>query len=299
MDEILPILLKITLVVYITGSLLGMGLRLKLHEAFKGLRNLPFVTQVVIWGFVLGPALAYLLTLIIPLAKPYAIGLILLGMVPGAPFLPMIVDRARGDLGYTAAFMLLAAVLLVVYMPLMVPIAFKGLTVDAWTIAKPLLILVLVPMVIGMAILGSSAPLASRLYPFVKNLTDVATLAMLVLCVFVYGKGFMASAGSFALGTQIVFFSIIIVASYGLGFGLKPHQQSVLTLGVTTRNLGAALAPLFSIPDVDPRSIIMVVLAIPTQLTFGWITATWFSRRTTPGKPTAVQAASLPRENMK
>ena len=291
MAEILPILLKISLVLYITGSLLGMGLRLKLEDALGGLRNLRFVTLGLVWGFVLCPALAYLLTRIIPLEQAYAIGLILLGMVPCAPFLPMMVDKARGDLGYAAAFMLLAAVVMVVYLPLMVPVVAAGLTVNAWTIAKPLLFLVLVPMVIGMAILRASEPVAARIHPFIKKTTDVATIVMLVLCVIIYGKAFVGMAGSFAIGTQILFFSIVSIASYGLAFGLQQRQRSVLSLGLTMRNLGAALAPLFSIPDVDQRSIIMVVLAVPMQLTAGWLAANWFARHAFIGEQGATPGA--------
>lgn len=73
------------------------------------------------------PAPAYALTKVIPLEPPYAIGMILLGMAPCAPFLPMMVDKARGDLAYAAAFMLLASVVTVVYMPLAVPVMEKYL----------------------------------------------------------------------------------------------------------------------------------------------------------------------------
>ena len=45
-----------------------------------------------------------------PLSEPYAIGLILLGMARCAPFLPMVVDRARGDPAYAAAVILLMSV---------------------------------------------------------------------------------------------------------------------------------------------------------------------------------------------
>ncbi|MCK7490681.1 MAG: hypothetical protein MZW92_02035 [Comamonadaceae bacterium] len=62
----------------------------------------------------------------IPLEAPYAMGLILIGLAPCAPFLPMMVDRARGDMGYTASFMLLAAVGMVVTMPLLGAAAGRG-----------------------------------------------------------------------------------------------------------------------------------------------------------------------------
>ena len=291
MPEILQILLKISLVMFMVGNLLDMGLRLKLQEALGGLRNVRFVVLSGLWGFVLCPALAYLLTKVIPLEQPYAIGLVLLGMTPCAPFLPMMVDKARGDLAYAAAFMLLASVVTVIYMPLAVPVIVKGLTADAWTIARPLLFFLMVPLAIGMAIQRASAPVAAGLQPIVKKTTGIATLVMLVLCVVVYGKGFIGAVGTYAIGAQILFFSVATAASYGLSFGLPQPQKSVLALGMSTRNLGAAFAPLFAIADVDQRAIVMVALGVPMQTIFSLLAARWFARRAPKGGPGAAPAA--------
>lgn len=277
--HILDLVLKLSLVVFMVGNLLDMGLRLKLREALGGLRNVRFVGLSVLWGFVLCPALAYVLTKVIPLEPAYAIGMILLGMTPCAPFLPMMVERARGDLAYAAAFMLLASVVTVVYMPFAVPVMVKGLTADAWTIAKPLLFFIMVPLAIGMAIQRASTPVAARLQPTVKKTTGIATIIMLMLCVVVYGKGFISAVGTYAIGTQILFFSVATAASYGLSFGLPHSQKSVLALGMSTRNLGAAFAPLFSIADVDQRAIVMVALGVPLQTIASLLAARWFARR--------------------
>ena len=91
------------------GNSMDMGLRLNPQNALRGLRNVRFAAYTLLCGFLLCPALAYGITRVIPLASPYATGLILLGMTPCAPFLPAIVSRAKGDLGFTAAFMLLTA----------------------------------------------------------------------------------------------------------------------------------------------------------------------------------------------
>jgi bile acid:Na+ symporter, BASS family len=92
------ILLKISLVIFMAGNLLDMGLRLNPQVALRGLRNVRFVVHALPWGFLLCSALAYVITLVIPLESHYAIGLILMGMTPCAPFLPAIVNKAKGDL---------------------------------------------------------------------------------------------------------------------------------------------------------------------------------------------------------
>jgi len=277
--DILQILLKLSLVIFMVGNLLEMGLRLNLREALGALRNVRFVILSVLCGFILCPALAYFLTKAIPLDPSYAIGMILLGMVPCAPFLPMMVDKARGDMAYAAAFMLLASLLTVVYMPIAVPVMVKGLTADAWIIAKPLLFFLIVPLAIGLAIQGISANVAARLQPIVKKATSIDTALMLALCVAVFGRDFINAAGSYAFATQILFFSIAIAATHGLSFSLPEAQRSVLTLGISTRNLGAALAPLFAIPDIDQRAIVMVVIGVPMQTAASLLAARWFGRR--------------------
>jgi len=278
MADLLTVLLKISLVIFMAGNLLDMGLRLNPRDALRGLRNIRFVVYTLLWGFVLCPALAYVITRLLPLAYPYAMGLILMGMTPCAPFLPMIVDKAKGDLGYTAALMLLTAVGTVVFMPMAVPLMVKGLTVSSWTIARPLLIVVLLPLAVGMAILRASAVRASRLQPFVKKTTGVATVALLILCMVVYGKGLLGVPGSLAVFAQVIFFSIVATFTYGCAFGLPHEQRVVLSAGMTTRNIGAALAPLLVTAGIDQRAIVMGVLGIPIMVIAALLSAKWFGR---------------------
>jgi BASS family bile acid:Na+ symporter len=279
MAETLNTLLKISLVIFVAGNLLGMGLQLRLGTALVGLRNLRFVGFSLLWCFVLGPAVAWGLTRLIRLAPPYAMGLMLIGLTPCAPFLPMMVDRARGDLGYAASFMLLASVGMVATMPFAVPWLVDGLSVTTWTIAKPLLGVVLLPLVVGMVVLRRAPTWAGRAQPAVKRITGVATVVMLALCVAVYGEGFIGSAGSFATLTQLLFYVVVTAGAYLLAFGLPPSQRSVLALGVCTRKLGAAFAPLFAVAGADERAIVMVALGVPLQTLAAFAAARAFGAR--------------------
>ena len=278
MDESVMILLKISVVIFVAGNLLDMGLRLNPRDALRGLRNVRFVFLTLLWGFVLGPALAYGITLVIPLEYPYAIGLILMGMTPCAPFLPVIVRKAKGDLGFTAAFMLLTAVGTVVFMPFAVPLMVRGITVSAWTIARPLLLFVTLPLAVGMAILRALPTLASRIQLFVKKTAFISAIAVFVLCIIIYGKGLLGVPGSFAVASQVIFFFIVSTFTYWFGFGLQHEQKIVLCTGMSTRNLGVAIAPLLSIADMDQRAIIMVVLGIPLMVMFALLAVKWFGR---------------------
>jgi len=262
MDELLPVLLKITVVIFMVGNLLELGLRIDLRKAVAGLRDVRFVTLSLLWAFVLCPALAYLIGVVLPLPEPYAMGLLLLGLAPCAPLLPGMVDKARGDVNYAASFMLLASAGTVVYMPIAVPLLVKGLTVSAWTVAKPMLFLVMIPLVVGIVIQMRRPSTASFLQPYVKKFTAVDTLLMLLVVVVMYAKGFANAIGTWAILAQVLFFVLTIVASYALAFGIPPRRKSVMTLGLSTRNCGAALAPLLVSPGVAPEATVMVTLGI-------------------------------------
>jgi bile acid:Na+ symporter, BASS family len=289
MTALLPILLKITVVIFMVGNLLELGLRLDIKKAMAGLRDVRFVTLSLLWAFVLCPALAYLLGVVLPLSAPYAMGLLLLGLAPCAPLLPGMVDKANGDVNYAASFMLLASAGTVIYMPIAVPLLVKGLTVSAWTVAKPMLLLVMIPLVVGIAIQMRWPSPASFLQPYIKKGTTVDTLLMLLLVVIIYGSGFVGAIGTWAILAQVLFFTLTIVASYALAFGIPPRRKSVLTLGLSTRNCGAALAPLFVATDVAPEATVMVSLGIPMMALFSVIAARVFAARAGP-----VDAAVLP-----
>ena len=273
-DLLMP-LFKISLAIFMAGSLLEMGLRLILQDAVRGLRSFRFVAYALVWSFVLVPALAYGITRVIPLDPAYAIGLVLLGMAPCAPFVPMLADKAKGDLGFTAAFMLLASVGTVVCMPFTVPLLAKGLTASAWAIAKPLLLVVLLPMAVGVIIRRQADATASKMLPFVKKGAGLAGLVWCVLCLVIYGKSLLGVAGSLAVASELLFFGIIFFGIYWLGFGMPYEQKIVLSIGVTTRNLGACLTPLLSVPDMDQRATLMIVLALPIMVIVSLLGVKW------------------------
>ena len=287
MADTLLLVLKITMIIFMVGNLLDLGLRLDLKAALGGLKDVRFVTLSLLWAFVLCPAVAYGLTLVIPLKPAFAMGFMLLSLAPCAPLLPMVAEKAHADLNYVASFILLAAFGTVIYMPVMVPVLVKGLSVSAWTVAKPLLFLVVIPLVIGVAVQNRWGAFASRIQPFVKKVTGIDTLVMLICVVLIYGKGFIGSFGTYAIGTQVIFFTVITAASYALGFGMPPGQKSVVSLGICTRNNGAAMAPLLIAKDVDPNALVMVSLGIPLMFAFALIGAKVFAARAGRGEGVA------------
>lgn len=251
-----------TIIIFMVGNLLEVGLRLNVGEAVAALRNGRFVVTSLLWCFVLGPALAVLLTKVIPLAEPYALGLVLLGMAPCSPAIPVMMRKSGGSLAYMSAFMLLAYGGTVLLMPFMVPWLATGFTADPWAIAKPLLFFIAVPLVLGAAIRRVAESAAEKIAPIVKKVTGLSTLVLCAVLLWVYRGELLSAVGTYAIGSQILCYALLGSASYLLGFGLSYDQKAPMVLGVSTRNVGPALATLLGVAGAPQGAITMCILAI-------------------------------------
>ena len=278
MNEILPVLFKISTVIFVGGSLIDMGLRLNLKDALLGLRNLRFMFYTVVWGFVLCPALAYLIAKVFPMEAPYANGVILQGLTPCAPFVALLVDRARGDLGLTAALMLVCITGTVIVMPLVLPFMVTGMAVTSWEIGKPILLIVVLPLVIGILIRGKSVAAANRIQPYAKKAVGISLIALFILIITIHGKGFIASIGSYTSLSLVIYLSILATVPYWLGIGLQRKEKIVLSIGITSRNVGAALVPCVAIAGVDQRTTMTVLVSMFLMIILGLLMGKWFGR---------------------
>jgi BASS family bile acid:Na+ symporter len=261
-----------------SGNLFDMGLKLNLRETAVALRNVRFAATSLVWCFVIGPLFALALTQIMPIAAPFATGMLFLGLAPCAPFMPAMAQKAGGRLGEVAAFMLLASLGTIVFMPLLGPVLVQEFPTSAWTISKPLLLYVAMPVIAGVAVRGMLGLRADGLLPLVQRVTLAATVAMLVLLILLYGQDFLSMPGTFSIATLVIFCAGMPAAAYAFGFGLDHSQRSVLALGLSTRNIGAAIAPLFAVPGADPRAIAMCAMAVPVTVICAAVAARVFAR---------------------
>jgi BASS family bile acid:Na+ symporter len=183
-------------------------------------------------------------------------------MAPCSPAIPVMMRKSGGSLAYMSAFMLTAYVGTVVLMPLMVPRLATGFTADPWTIAKPLLFFIAIPLVIGAAIRRSAETFAEKAAPVVKTITGLDTLILCVVLLWVYRAEIFSAVGTYAIGTQILCYGVLGVGSYLLAFGLTYDQKAPMVLGTCTRNVGPALATLLGVSDAPEGAITMCILAI-------------------------------------
>ena len=210
----------------------------------------------------------------------------LVSLAPIAPFLPLAASKARGDMTFTGAYVLLGTVLTVVLIPLMAPVLIKGLTVSAWPLAKPLIILVLIPLIIGVAIRANNPKVAARIFPAVKKTGGIFLLLCLGTSLWIYGMEMLDTVGSFAPGALVIFMVVMAVVPYLVGFGLEQNQRSVMALGQSSRNISAGFVAFFGITDPPAGMFLCVLLVVPLHVIIGLLAV----------PPVFAKLAAAPRE---
>jgi predicted Na+-dependent transporter len=279
MADLLHGIQKLSSFGFIVSSMLGMGLGLSLSAILAPLRDLRFVVRALVLNFVLAPGLAWLLTVVIPLQTGYAVGLLLIAGAAGAPFLPTLVKTAQGDVSLSVALMALLTFGTLFFMPFALPFMIPSLQADAWSIARPLILLIVLPLIIGMLTAALFPSRAMRAAPMFIQIGNAFLLLLFLLLIALNVRALLGLAGSGAMATVVVYITALFVASWIFG-GPNPGMRSVLGLGTAARNFAAALVPAAS-NFRDPAVSIMLVVSAIACLVVSFIAARWLRQRMT------------------
>jgi len=279
---------QLLVVLYTVSNMASLGLELNLRETMKSLRSLRLVVLTLVWGWVVGPAFAVLITKVVPLSEPHAVGLLIFSLAPVAPMVSLLAREARSDMDFTAALVPLAMLATVVLLPLLAPWLMKGLTLNIWSLAKPLLLLVLLPLVVCAAVKVYASRVADKHFPVIKRLAGLSTLVTLSFVVVFNFRDIVSTVGSFAIGAEVLFLLGLAYLSHRLGFGLKQGQRSAMALAMATRNGAPMLAVFTAFPVQDPGTLVMLLLSGPVPAIVAFPLACVFaSRAGTPGAEAA------------
>ena len=272
----------VALVFFIT-SMAGIGLGLTARQLAAPLKDVRLVGTALFANFIVSPVLAWLIARLLRLDEPFAIGLMLLGLAGGAPFMPKIAGVAKGDPALAVGLMVLLMAATTVVLPVALPLLIAGAQVDAWEIARFLVLLLLLPLVAGLAIRARRESAAARLQPVLGRISTLALLLMLVLIITLQFQGMLQLIGSGAILAALLFALLSSLAGWSLG-GLNPSRRTALGLATGLRNLPAALV--VSVQNFkDPKVPLMVLVTTLTGLLILVPAARHAGRRTTDAPP--------------
>ena len=267
-------------VIFTASNMAVMGLQVKSPEVIAGLKNPKILVLIFLWGWVLGPALGLLIAWALPLSEGFVIGLLLYSLAPCAPFIPLMVPKARGDMSFAGALIPLVAVGTVIFMPLMAPLLITGVTINVGALTKMFLLSILLPLAIGAAIREYAGTVGKKIFPAVNVIAKLSTLGTVVYACVLYWREMLATAGSFGLLSMTIFMVVMGLITYRrFGFGLKQNQRSVMALAMLSRNGSVVLLAAFTIPDVDPSVVTYVIMFVLWSFVIAAVAARIFGKQ--------------------
>lgn len=278
MIDFLLTLTNLATLIFVLTSMLSMGLSLSIKDIIAPLKNLKLVILALVANFILVPILAYLIQLIVPLSEGLTIGLILVALAAGAPFLPKLAQTAKGDLALSVGLMVMLMVVTILFMPIVLPLVLEGVTVNPWDIARPLIFLMLIPLAVGLLVKWRYENIASTLQPYMAQSSSFAMILLLFSGLAANFKDLVAIIGSGGIIAALLFLGTAFAAGFFAG-GKNPKTRSVLALGTAQRNLSAALVIGTSSFSSDPHVLIMILVIGLIGLILLMVTAGEMGRR--------------------
>ena len=260
MFEFFRSLVQIVAPIFVVSTMLNVGLTQKLSDITAHLKNYSFVVKMFVANFIVAPLVMIGALYFAPFDRALKAGLLIFSLCAGAPFLIKLTQTAKQDIALGAAVMMLLMVVTVVYTPIVLPLVLSGISVDAWGIAKSLLLQLFLPIVVGMMIVQLLPDFARKVQPWVGWLGNIAMYVLVCATLIGYFPNMISIVGTGAILVGLFF----VAAAFGIGYlagAGKDHLQDVGGLGTAQRNTAAgmiiAVQNFGSYPDV----LVMLTLA--------------------------------------
>ncbi|SDR95848.1 bile acid:sodium symporter family protein [Paraoerskovia marina] len=258
MSDFLIDLARVAILTFVITSMVALGLSLTVSQITAPLRSARVVVFALLANFVVAPLAAWGIGEVFGLDDTVQLALILLGVSAGAPFLPKLAQMARGDVAYSVGLMVLLMVASVVVVPLVLATPLVGVEVSAWDIARPLVLLMLLPLVVALAVRARYPHAADAAAPL-NRISSTALALGLVAAVVAGFSQFVDQFGTGILLATLALLVVCLLAGWVLG-GSGREQRVVSSLGAGQRNLSAALLVAGTSFTDTPEVLVAVLL---------------------------------------
>jgi len=259
--EILATVFNLSIVIFVVSTMLSMGLSLRVSEIIEPLKNPSLVLRVLLSNFLLVPLMTLGVAEILPIDEGVKIGLIILSLAAGAPFLPKLAEIAASDKALATALMLLLMLATVVILPFALPLMLDGdVSVDSLSIAKSLVLMMIIPLAIALYIKSRKDTFAQKWQTRMVKLSNLTLLLIIVLLLILNSKAIFG-IGLYALVAVVLFMIFSLLIGY-LSAGKEYAHRVVSSLASGQRNISAALvvgAQNFKDPQV---SVIIIAVSV-------------------------------------
>ena len=257
MKEMFVIVFNLSMLGFVSGSMLTLGLGLTIAQIIAPFKKIRIVIRALIANFILVPVFALGLVNWFPVSDGVRIGIILVSLGGGAPFIPLIVAKARGDVAGAVGLMVLLLVATLCFMPLVVPLMLSGVSVSAWDIAQSLMAIMLAPLIIALFMRARFPVFAQRIQPYAARLTNMSILILIIAVLFLYTDIIISSAD--ILPIILLFFLGAMFIGY-LSGGKKRDIRLIFSVGTGLRNPPVAILVASQSFSTEPIAAIVPLL---------------------------------------
>jgi len=276
MKELVHIFIDIFMYGFILSTLFGAGLELAIKDVIEPIKNIKSVIKILLINYILIPLMAYGLTILLHADEGLKIGILIISCCAGADFLPKLIVIARGSLGHAVGFMFLLMVATSVFAPIILPIAIPGISVNPLAIARPLVVLMLLPLSLGLTIRSLKPSAAEMIHPVMKKISTSCLIITAVLFLSVRYDLFISAYGTGVFNMGILYTVLALLLGFILAGGSR-NDRIIFTLGSGARNMAAALL-IASANFPDPRVITVAIIVALVQFIFLFLSAYLFGR---------------------
>jgi len=294
MEPFLLTLLNIAVLVFAVTSMLSVGFAHTVREILGPFRRPQGVVRALAANFVFVPLLAFGVARLLSLDETLKVGLMLISMAAGAPFLIKLTEHAEHDVGLSATLLVVLLPATVLYMPLVVPLLAPNARLSAWSIAMPLLLTMLLPLGIGLFVRERSPAWAETLRPAMGRTSGIALVVLVAATLLANLRGILSLFGTGAIFGAFLVIAGALLLGYALG-GQDLETRGVLGLATGQRNISAATV-VATQGFEDPAILLMVVVSSLVGLALLFPAARILRRRL--ARHTAAQTGSdTPKES--
>lgn len=266
-----------SILTFVVATMTALGMRLTIGQVVGPLRGGLLPIKALVASFMLVPALALAIRAVIPLSDAFGIGLILMGTAAGAPFLPPLVQIAKGEVAASVGVVVLLMGATVLYLPLTLPLLLPGVEVGPLDIATSLILMTLIPLAAGLFANWRYPRITAHWQRIVSTIGNIGLVIGVVALLALNGRALLGTLGTGAAAASILLLAGALLIGRLIA-GADAVARPVLALGTAARNIPAALV--VADHDFDGADVlVMCVLFAVVSLVGLLITAHVLGRR--------------------
>jgi len=278
--------------------MLGMGASLTFKDFALALRKPQGVAVGLICQYGLMPALAYGLSVALSLPPAYAVGLILMGCMPGGTTSNIFTYFSKGTLSLSILMTMSSTLVAVVMVPLTLALYSRGIEGD-WQVPAgnviQVLVVLLVPTVIGMALRKFNANVGAVI-EMIGGLLGILVILFLVVS-WVPRNGALLMQTGWPVYTASIGLGLIgMVLGYGISRLLRQDKRRARTIAMETGIQNGPLAVLIvllSFKGTQQQEVLLIPVLYSLFIVLTSSAVTMWFRRLSDGEAMARDGAKI------